>query len=947
MQPIAIVGIACRFPKAPNVTAFWQLLCEGRDGIGPVPQERWDADAFYAEDPKVAGKTNSRSGGFIEEIDRFDAGFFGISPREAVQMDPQQRMLLELAYEAFEDAGVASSSLTGSDTAVHIGVMSNDYLRYQTAEEYRRIDVHTGGGAGFCMVANRLSYHFDLHGPSMAVDSACSSSLVAIFEGCQSLWTGQSQLALAGGTNLMLDPIFNVFYSKGGLLAPDSRCKTFSANANGIGRGEGSGLVVLKPLADAQRDGDDVYAVIRGGAVNHGGRSNGVTAPNRWAQEQLLRMAWDHAGVTGQALDYIELHGTGTSLGDTIEANALGASLLRDGRTQPCPVGSVKSNIGHLEGAAGVAGLIKVALSLRHATIAPSLWFDTPSPTIDFAALPLEVNVQRRPWPTVPEGRARLAGISAFGLGGTNAHLVLESAPPRPAVRKVVHPAVEMLVLSARNEPALRAQAARFRDVLERDVDVASVCMTALRRRNLHDHRLHVLGGDRAQLRQGLTDYLANQPSARVVAGRFKPNARPIDVVLPDTADLAPAKVARWLAQAPLGREAWQAGRDALIELGDHRLPALEQLASAAVPDDPPTRALWTFAAQYAVVRQLLAMLPPTPTLVAAGRAQLVACCAADALSLPAALAWLAQDLRGPAPTTGAYVIRCVCGSEINPELACLDWQAKPGHGQGAEAVTVVVNVDAAAVRADALPCFGPHDHELSHVIAHLDLLCSLRLSALADERYTRLPSYPWQRSSYLLPRPSVHAAPATAPAAGAAPALGAGLPRLRVHLLAQPAAARRTPLIDYLQQRIGEALRVPGVQIDPQQPLNAMGIDSLTAVEIKNRIESDLKVTVPVVKFLDGFAATDFADLILDELTRSPSLASAPAPPPPPAPAPARAPAPPRAPAPAAPRTPASKPRPTTAAEAAPGSGLDSVVEHMAIDQIDTLLAQLMKRTA
>jgi acyl carrier protein len=262
---------------------------------------------------------------------------------------------------------------------------------------------------------------------------------------------------------------------------------------------------------------------------------------------------------------------------------------------------------------------------------------------------------------------------------------------------------------------------------------------------------------------------------------------------------------------------------------------------------------------------------------------------------------------------------------------------ARTGHGRGAEAVTVVVNVDAAGVGADALPCFGPHDHDLSHVIAHLDLLCSLRLSALADERYTRLPSYPWQRSSYLLPRPSVHAAFATAPTAGAAPTLGAGgpLPRLRVHLLAQPAAARRAPLLDYLQQRIGEALRVPAAQIDPQQPLNSMGIDSLTAVEIKNRIESDLKVIVPVVKFLDGFAASDFADLILDELTKSPAPAVAPPPAPPPAPAVAR--------------TAPSKPRPTTSAStaAASASGLDSVVEHMAIDQIDNLLAQLMKRTA
>jgi acyl transferase domain-containing protein len=924
MQPIAIVGIACRFPKAPNVTAFWQLLCEGRDGIGPVPEERWDAEAFYAEDPKAAGKTNSRFGGFIEEIDRFDAGFFGISPREAVQMDPQQRILLELAYEAFEDAGVASAALSGSDTAVHIGVMSNDYLRYQTAEDYRRIDVHTGGGAGFCMVANRLSYHFDLHGPSMAIDSACSSSLVAIFEGCQALWSGQSRLALAGGTNLMLDPIFNVFYAKGGLLAPDSRCKTFSANANGIGRGEGAGLIVLKSLADAERDGDDIYAVIRGGAVNHDGRSNGVTAPNRWAQEQLLRTAWEHAEVSGRDFDYIELHGTGTVLGDTIEANALGTSLKRDGRTAPCPVGSVKSNIGHLEGAAGVAGLIKVALSLRHATIAPSLWFDKPSPTIDFKALPLEVNTQRRAWPVIADERARLAGISAFGLGGTNAHLVLEAAPPRPVDRGKGRPAIELLVLSARSEVALRAQAARYRDLLETNVDAAAVCMTALARRNLHEHRVHIIGGDRAQLRQGLIDFLADRSTPSIVAGRYKLNTRPIDVVIPNTAAIAPAKLARWLARAPLGREAWQACRDALIARGDDRLPALDQLAAVTVPTDERARQVWSFAAQYAVVKQLIATLPSTITLVPEGRAQLAAVCAAGAIGLPAALAWLADDLRAPAPDTEPYLVRCACGFDVNPNLAKLDWQSKVNHGRGVEALTVVVNVDAAPARADSIACLGPHDHDLPHLIAHLDLLCALRLAALADERYIRLPTYPWQRSSYLLPRPSGDAVPvapsAPPPPPPSAPPSPGSTPKLRAQLLSQPAATRRPPLLNYLQQRIGEALRMAANQIDAQQPLNTMGIDSLTAVEIKNRIEADLKVTVPVVKFLDGFATGDFADLILDELTKASGGASP-------------------SPTPAVQRTLPAKPR--QAAE------LDSSVAHLAIDQVDTLLAQLMNRTA
>ena len=939
MQPIAIVGLACRFPKAPNAGAFWRMLCEGGDGIGPVPPERWDADAFFSEDPKAPGKTTSRTGGFIEDIDRFDPQFWGISPREAVQIDPQQRILLELAYEALEDAGIASASLSRSDTAVYVGVMNNDYLRYQTAEDYRRIDVHTGGGAGFCMLANRLSYHFDFNGPSMAVDSACSSSLVAIFEGCHALWSGRSQLALAGGSNLMLDPIFNVFYAKGGLLSPDGRCRTFSAKAAGIGRGEGAGLVVLKRLADAQRDGDEVYAVVRGGAVNHDGRSNGMTAPNRWAQEKLLRTAWSHAGVTGQDFDYIELHGTATALGDTIEANALGTSLLGDGRTQPCLVGSVKTNIGHLEAAAGVAGFIKLALSLRHGAVVPSLWFDEPNPTIDFQTLQLQVNTKHRTWETRSPHAPRLGGISSFGLGGTNAHLVLESPPPAACAgaAQACDPAPELLVLSAKNPSALRAQAAQVHDFLEGDgVDVAAVCMTAMRRRNLHDHRLHVLGGDSAQLRQALLDYLEGRPSARVVAGRFKAAARAVEVAVPHASTIVPAKLARWLVQAPLGRAAWRVCHDAVNARGERRLPALDELAVAAVPIDERTLRLWCFVAQYAVLAQLVATLPPTATLVPDGHGQLAALCAAGAISPAAALEWLDADLRHPAPETGAYRMRCDCAGGENPELAGLAWEPAADRWSrratpGSPPITVVVNVDAAGLPVEAMYCLGPDDHDLGRLIAQLDLICPLRLSALTDERFTRLPSYPWQRGTFLLPRPTqaADARPATAANGEPAPSRNP----IRASLLALEPAARNAPLLAYLLQRFSEALRVPPGQLDPQQPLNTMGIDSLTAVEVKNRIESDLKVSVPVVKFLDGFATADFAGLILDQLEKpekTPAAQGSTARPPATA---------------VTARKPSSPPPPSPRA---PASEFQNRVAGMAINQVDDLLAQLMKnRTA
>lgn len=873
MEPIAIVGMACRFPGAPSLDAYWQLLSEGGDGIGPIPADRWDADALYAEDPKVAGKSNSRHGGFIEDIDRFDAGFFGISPREAIQMDPQQRILLELAYEAFEDAGIASTSLSGSDTGVYIGVMSNDYLRNQTADDYRLIDVHTGGGAGFCMLANRLSYQFDLHGPSMAIDSACSSSLVTVFQACQALWTDQIGLALAGGVNLMLDPAFNVFYAKGGLLAPDGRCKTFSANANGIGRGEGAGLVVLKRESDAVRDGDAIYAVIRGGAVNHDGRSNGVTAPNRWAQEKLLRTALRHAKVKGDELHYVELHGTGTYIGDPIEANALGAVLKEAGRTKPCLIGSVKSNVGHLEGAAGVAGLIKLALSLHHRILVPSLWFDAPNPAIDFATLPLAMNTMRRTWPTQPEDDGLLlAGISSFGLGGTNAHLVLASALPQLQTKATASAAQfgHLLVLSARSTTALRAQARQFHDLLDSDIDTAAVCMTALRRRNMHEHRLNVLGRDRHDLRQALNDFLVERPNVQALAGRFKSRRQAVIVAVPHVDTLSPARLAQWLMQAPHGRDAWQSCIELLLVSGNDRLPSLMTLANAAVPVDTTTRMLWCFAAQYAVLKQLLATLPPSLTLMPDGHGQLAASCASGSLTLSQALTWLHDGLHTSAPETSNYRVHCECAGVINPPLETLDWASEPERwkdqlaGGVSEALIVMVNVDANTLNVDALHCLGQSESDFSYLFARLGLLCPLQWPTLADDRFVRLPGYPWQRETYWLPRPTVAA---LQPAPVVAAPVSEPASRFRDSLLAAPISAREGLLLAYLRERVGEALQMPADDIDPAQPLNMLGMDSLTAVEIKNRIERDLGVAIPVVKFLDGFAVADFAMLIIGDL--------------------------------------------------------------------------------
>ncbi|MCI0526765.1 MAG: polyketide synthase, partial [Nitrospira sp.] len=457
MEPIAIIGIGCRFPGAKDPEAFWQLLRNGIDAITEVPAERWDPRSLYHSDLKVPGKMNTCWGGFLEQVDQFDLQFFKIFPWEAVRMDPQQRLLLEVTWEALEDAGQVVERLAGTRTGVFIGIAPGDYGRMQLRDP-NLINAYTNTGNFLSIAANRISYLFDFRGPSIAVDTACSSSLVAVHLACQSLWCKESSLALAGGVNVILSPELTIGFSKAGAMSPDGRCKAFGAQANGYVRGEGAGMVVLKPLSNALADHDPIYAVIRGSAVNNDGRTNGLTAPNRWAQETVLRDAYQQAGVSPGQVQYVEAHGTGTLLGDPIEAKALGAVLTVDrpsGRI--CLLGSVKTNIGHLETAAGIAGLIKVALALKHREIPPSLHFHTPNPHIPFEELPLRVQQTLGPWPEEP-GPA-LAGVSSFGFGGTNAHAVLEEAPRIPEAHKndkdsTVYQTY-LLPLSARSSKAL------------------------------------------------------------------------------------------------------------------------------------------------------------------------------------------------------------------------------------------------------------------------------------------------------------------------------------------------------------------------------------------------------------------------------------------------------------------------------------------------------------
>ena len=528
-EPIAIIGMGCRFPGANDPEAFWKLLDGGIDAITEVPRARWDVDAWYDPDPDAAGKMSTRFGGFLEHVDRFDAGFFRIAPREAVSMDPQQRLLLEVSWEALEDAGHAPDQLTGTRTSVFVGVCNSDYYQLVMKGDPRRLDAYVASGGSHSVAAGRLSYALGLQGPSVAVDTACSSSLVAVHLACQSLRAGESRMALAGGVNLVITPDVTMLLSRARMMAPDGRCKVFDARADGFVRGEGCGVVVLKRLADAQADGDRVLAVIRGTAVNQDGRSNGLTAPNGPAQEAVIREALAAAGVKPREVGYVEAHGTGTSLGDPIELQALGAVLgVERPASEPVVVGSVKTNIGHLEAAAGVASLIKVVLAMRHDRVPPHLHFDTPNPHIAWSRLPVRIPTASMPFPE-RNGR-RVAGVSSFGFSGTNAHAVLEAAPDTATTPAERDRPLHLLALSAGDGEALRQMAERLAAYLERDPErsVADVCFSAAAGRARLTDRVAMVVSSPDEARTGLAALGRGGAAAAAVRGRAGQSAAPV-----------------------------------------------------------------------------------------------------------------------------------------------------------------------------------------------------------------------------------------------------------------------------------------------------------------------------------------------------------------------------------------------------------------------------------
>lgn len=497
-EPLAVIGIACRFPGGVgDPQRYWQLICDRGDAVRGIPGDRFDADAFDGKDGRAFMATHQ--GAFLDEIDRFDGQFFGISPREAALMDPQQRMLLEVSWEALEDAGQVPERLRGSATGVFIGAYSHDYLRYQYADP-ARVVAHTSTGTSLAIASGRIAFLFDLRGPAVTVDTACSSSLVAVHVACTSLRNRDCDLAIIGGAGLILGPETYISVSNWGMLAADGRCKTFDARADGFGRGEGCGVVVIKRLVDAMRDGDRVRSVIRGTAINQDGRSTDLTAPNGLAQQDVIRRALRNAQVAPRDVGFIEAHGTGTPLGDPIEVEAL-AEVLGDGAADviPCALSSVKANIGHLEAAAGVAGLIKATLVLENAAIPPQALFESLNPHLSLDGTRFYVPTQYAEWPRGPA--PRFAGVSSFGFSGTNAHVVLEEPPRLPAPEKRGVTRDHLLVISARDDGSLAQLVERYTGYLGgAPAALEDICFTAALRRMHHEHRLAVVGDSLRQM---------------------------------------------------------------------------------------------------------------------------------------------------------------------------------------------------------------------------------------------------------------------------------------------------------------------------------------------------------------------------------------------------------------------------------------------------------------
>lgn len=645
-EPIAIVGIGCRFPGGATTPArFWEMLRDGRDVVREVPIDRWNLDEYYDADPDVPGRMYARTGGFLDDsLKDFDARFFGISPREAESLDPQQRLLLETSWEALEHAGIAPSSLAGSDAGVFVGIGTADVANLR--QRYTDLDVvdpYAGTGSGYCVASGRVSFFLDAHGPNIAIDTACSSSLVAVLLAIQSLRARGCSLAIAGGVNAMISPFTTIYMCQLRALSAIGRCATFDAGADGYARGEGCGMIVLKRLADAERDDDMIHAVLRGGAYNHDGRSAGLTVPNGSAQRAVIRSALADAGLTPTDVQYVEAHGTGTPLGDPIELHALG-DVYGKGRVDRLLVGSVKTNMGHLEAAAGIAGLIKCTLALENDAIPRHLHLVTPSPHVDWSTLPIEIATTDRRWPAVTR---RIAAVSSFGISGTNAHVLVEGALDVADTRSVDAMLPTQLVpLSAVDATALRAMAANLADAIAAtSPHLADVALTHAVGRSQFRERVAIVANDSADAVRQLQQIAAGALDQIAAAGRVGSDAPRVAFLFTGQGSQYAGMGAELDSTYPVFR----AAIDRCAALLDSKLPLplRSVLFAADGAESPIDQTLFTQPALFAVefaLSELLVSWGIRPRIVMGHSVgEYVAAVVAGALSLESALALVCE----------------------------------------------------------------------------------------------------------------------------------------------------------------------------------------------------------------------------------------------------------------------------------------------------------------
>jgi len=711
-EPIAIIGMACRFPGAPNLDAYWKLISEGRSAVSEVPAERWDPDEFYDPSGETPGKMSVRWAALVDAPGDFDPQFFGITPREASRMDPQQRLLLEVAWEALENAGRPADQMAGTKTGVFIGIGGTDYSKVAVPYDdyYERIDAHMGTGNALSIAANRVSYIFDFHGPSAAVDTACSSSSLAIHFAVESLRRGESDAALAGGVNMILTPETTIAFSKARMLSPEGKCRPFDAGANGYVRGEGCGLVLLKRLADAERDGDKILAVLRATSVNQDGRTSGISAPNGQSQIACIRAALHQAGLTPDHVDYIEAHGTGTPLGDPIEMQALGEIFrAHDASAPPVHVSSVKANVGHMETVSGVAGLIKVVLMMEHDTIVPQTHFESLNPHIQLTGTRLVIPAQQTPW--ARSVRPQVAGVSSFGFGGTNTHLVLEGPPTEKAASAQGERPLQLLKLSAKSEAALAHEAESYAAYLAEHADtrIADFCYSVNTGRADFNHRAMLAAADVKQLQTQLTSLAAGKLPAGGKQNTVRSIARPKVAFLFTGQGLQYPGMGRALYEShPVFREAIDACDEILNELWDGE-SLVDVLYPKCAVDDPKALIHQTeytqpalFALEFALAELWQSWGVEPAIVLGHSVGEYAAACTAGVMGLEDGLALIAERARlmQGVKQHGKMAVVFAPPEKVTPMLAKYGGKVVVAVLNGPE--NTVISGDAASVEAAA-----------------------------------------------------------------------------------------------------------------------------------------------------------------------------------------------------------------------------------------------------